>query len=462
MTALVAALTAVAVAAPVSQAGTSPTAEADPAVSADKPDIIVIMTDDQRAGTERAMPYTWSFFGSSGVYYPRAEVPTNLCCPARATFLTGEYAHTTSVWENEGRNSAFAAFRRWTGPTLPRSLQDSGYQTSLFGKYMNYYNRDGGRGRVPLGWDVFHTYQVEEKGMAYWNKVVGLPKGYAPDVLGDAVVRQIQTADAEVPQFILYTPPAPHAPFDAGPYSGVADKRLLKRFRRTGEFKNPSFLEKNMRDKPRWLRGLNPSRKKLRRIADQQSQTLMAMDANVRRIVQAQETHRDLSNTAVVYLTDNGYAWGEHRLRLKRHPYLLSSRIPLLVKYPEGTEQAGVPGSTSTRLVNQLDVTATLAELAGAVRTGEGLSLLGAARTSLPLEASRTRGGIVRRPAYCGVRTTRFLFLKYADGTQELYDYAEDPYELRNVAGSRRYKKSKRALRRSLDPGCNVREMRSW
>ena len=401
-----------------------------------QPDIIVILTDDQRAGTEQAMPFTWSYFSTQGVHYPDAQVPTNLCCPARASFLTGEYAHTTGVWENNGPNGGFNAFKKWQGETLPADLQKVGYNTALFGKYINRYNRAGGRGLAPQGWDVFHTYDDVKADGGYWTSISGLPTGYTTDVLGDGVVDHIATSDPTQPMLTYYSPYAPHAPFDAGPYSSAADLSLLKRFREAGQLDNPSSREKDVSDKPRWIRRLpNVGDRTLRRTADGQSRTLMGVDANVRKIVEAQSMFRDIDNTVIVYLTDNGIAWGDHRLRLKRHPYALASRIPLLIKYPVGTPAAEYPGTESSKLVNQLDVTATLAELAGAEPIGVGKSLLGPERLSMPLEASPTRGGLVSRPGYCGLRTKRYLYLHYTDDTTELYDYYRDPYELKNLAG---------------------------
>ncbi len=440
-----------------------PRAAAAPAATAaasGQPDIIIILTDDQRAGTERAMPFTWSYFSSQGVHYPEAQVPTNLCCPARASFLTGEYAHTTGVWENNGENGGFKAFQKWQGQTLPANLHEVGYQTSLFGKYINRYNRAGGRGATPKGWDVFHTYDDPKADGGYWTSIAGLPSGYTTDVLGDAVVQQIQTADPDKPQFIYYSPYAPHAPFDAGPYQHDADSAQLAQFRADGHLDNESTREKDVRDKPKWIRVLpRLSERVLRKTADRSSRTLMGVDANVRKIIDAQGAYRDLSNTIVVYLTDNGVAWGEHRLRLKRHPYALSSRIPLLVKFPDGTVGAEPPGTESTRLTNQLDVTATLAELGGASTTGVGRSLLGPPRSRLPLEASPSRGGQLVRPGFCGVRTQRYMYLKYTDGTRELYDYTKDPYELDNVVESGRYSWRTFRFDSMLDTGCSLDEL---
>ena len=424
------------------------------------PDVIVIMTDDQRGGTEQAMPYTSSYFGSQGVRYDRAVVPTNLCCPARAAFLTGRYAHDTDVWENSGKFGGYRAFKQWQRQALPVELQQAGYQTALFGKYINHFNDGGGRGSKPPGWDVFHTYDDPKLSGGYWTRVTGLPSGYTTDVLGTGVVNHIAEADPDKPLFVMYSPFAPHANYDSGPYRSAADDNLLARFRAAGAYGNPSMREKDVSDKPRWLRRLPRTRERvLRATADNQSRSLMGVDANVRRIIQTQAATRGLDNTMIIYLSDNGYSWGDHRLRLKRHPYFLASRIPLWIKYPAGVVAGGGPGTVTSRLANQLDVTATIAQLAGTGPVGEGKSLLGSVRATLPLEASRSRGGMVNRPGFCGVRTKRYLYLHYTDGTIELYDYRRDPYELENVFGDLRYQWTPLRLELKLDPGCDLTQI---
>jgi len=140
-----------------------------------------------------------------------------------------------------------------------------------------------------------------------------------------------------------------------------------------------------------------------------------------------------LQNTIIVFMSDNGFLWGEHRLRGKSVPYDLSSRVPLSIRYD-------AKGWTGTRdgIVANVDIAPTLAQLAGVTPPDpvDGKSLVGV------LDGTQQR---VRRtlgveheppsaPAYCGVRTARYLFVQYTDGFVELYDYRLDPYELTNVA----------------------------
>lgn len=438
--------------------GLAGTATAEGPVDARPPDVIVIMTDDQRVGTERAMTNVSRFFSAGGVRYTNAQVPTNLCCPSRASFLTGKYAHTTGVWENSGTYGAYRAFSPHESDTLPRALAQAGYHTGLYGKYMNHFNAATESTYVPPGWDEFHVPDSEEHDGGYYTPVRGLPAGYTPDTMGQGAADFIRTAPVDQPMFLLYAPFAPHYPYSAGPYAGTLTRAKLLEHYRYGKFRNPAFNEKDVSDKPAWVRRarrLGPNA--LTNIVRGQAESLQAVDANFQRIIDAQAAYRDPANTMVVYFSDNGYAWGEHRLLLKRHPYTLANEIPLWVKYPAGVAP---PGRVDDRLANQLDITETISQLAQAPLRTEGLSLIdGPRRSKILLEAAPSRAGLQRSPAFCGFRTHRYLFVYYATQEAELYDLARDPYELRNLLPSR----AGMALRLSIaaeNAGCDLDELR--
>lgn len=145
----------------------------------------------------------------------------------------------------------------------------------------------------------------------------------------------------------------------------------------------------------------------------------------------------------MIFTSDNGHLWGEHRLRGKNMSYNISSRVPLAMRWPGNLE----PGTEDRRLALNVDVTATIAEAAGVTLPSdvEGVSLFGSAeREGFALESPATNGHDgsgqkVARPGYCGFRTRRFCYVRYSGGVEELYDYAEDPSELTNVAGEPRY-----------------------
>ena len=422
------------------------------------PDVIVIMSDDQRVGTERAMTNVSAFFSAGGVRYENTQVPTNLCCPARAAFLTGKYAHTTGVWENSGPFGGYRAFAPHEPDTLPRALSQAGYRTGLYGKYMNHFNAVTDSTYIPPGWDEFHIPDDDWHDGGYFTPVRGLPAGYSPDTMGQGAADFVRTTPSDQPMFLMYSPFAPHHPYSAGPYQGTLSQQELLAHQRYGKFRNPAFNEKDVSDKASWIqraRRLGPTA--LTNVVRGQAESLKAVDANFQRIMDAQSAYRDPANTLVVYLSDNGYSWGEHRLLLKRHPYTLANEIPLWVKYPAATPAVG---PVDDRLANQLDVTETISQVTGVPFATEGVSLIdGPRRSKMLLEAAPSRAGLQRSPAFCGFRTNRYLFVYYATQEAELYDLDRDPYELRNILSSR----PGLALRLSLaaeTAGCDLDELR--
>ena len=135
-----------------------------------------------------------------------------------------------------------------------------------------------------------------------------------------------------------------------------------------------------------------------------------------------------LHNTLLVYMSDNGLMVGDHHMIGKALPYRFATDVPLVIRW-DGRVGAG---RTDRRLAATVDVTATIAEATGAAMTTDGVSLLGDERRSdVVLEGRQWRrlDGSVPHPAYCGLRSDRYLFVRYADGFEELYDYQDDPYE---------------------------------
>ena len=180
-----------------------------------------------------------------------------------------------------------------------------------------------------------------------------------------------------------------------------------------------------------------------------QYQTLLSADEAVGQLLAALEDSGRLNNTIVIYVSDNGLHWGEHRWNaLKRLPYEESIRIPYVVRYDPVTAGSA---TVEERLVANIDLAPTVAELAGLEAPGaEGESLV----PLLDQSASEWRGdflvehmGTNKPPSYCAVRSEGALYVRYADGAQEYYRLAVDPYEERNVAGRERFGLDVRAMK---------------
>ncbi|MDP9328381.1 MAG: sulfatase [Actinomycetota bacterium] len=417
-----------------------PLSRNDQVHAAPKPDIVIILLDDQRVGTEDSLPSADALIAGAGVRLANAMVPTSWCCPSRTSLLTGDFSHTTGVYDNSGPDGGFAGFD--DSVTLATELDDAGYRTGLFGKYLNGYGAAGTGDYVPPGWDrwaAMYGRTGYDPGIEWLDAggtgdpVLGVTDDYSTTFFGDRVEQFIRSADPSRPIFAYYAPFAPHAPATPMP----ADDGAFEGFR----WRPESYNEADVSDKPgyiRRVRRLDPNaRRRLDAFVRDQKESMLAVDREVAQIVQALHDRGTLQNTIIVLMSDNGFMWGEHRFIGKAVPYDMSTRIPMAIRWSAGGWSGG---RTADQIVANVDVAPTLLEAAGiAGPPMDGVSLdavlSGSAdpvRDGLVLEAN----GSGRSPAYCGIRTARYLFVRYAGGFEELYSYAGDPLELRNRAGT--------------------------
>ncbi len=415
-----------------------------------QPNVVIVLTDDQRYGTEVGMPTVMKELAAKGVLYPNAFIPTSWCCPSRTSLLTGNYSHSTGVWENTAAvpYGAWPAFNRLGGErdTIATRLQDAGYRTGIFGKYLNGIDKAPKDFAAP-GWDVFDAL-IRPGPWKYSfmgeSKKANKSRQYLTDELADRAVSFIESTPSDQPLFAFVTPYAPHLPFVAGPYTGAAKKAgVMPAVRAASGLPSPAVNQRNMTGYPEWMQSLSRSQvftkgvqHKLSTVIRLQQDMLMGIDAAVADVLDALERTDRLRDTIIVFASDNGYLLGEHRLQRKNTPYDASVRVPLVIRY----DRAIAPGTQDDRLaVANIDVYSTVLELAGVSGAEvDGRSLLSAApRDGLVMEAAPWRGQ--GRPAYCGWREEDFVFLRYATGEEEAYDYAADPYELRNVAADPAY-----------------------
>ena len=399
------------------------------------PNVVIIITDDQVVGTMDAMPVTQRLIVDQGVTYSTGIIPTSLCCPSRSSLLTGNYAHTTGVYTNDETNhGAWPAFHAGAeSDTLATELQANGYTTALVGKYLNQYAALHGD-FIPPGWDTFISLHGDRKdgdGPYYNYNLEGTipdehhgksPKDYSTDVLADQAVGVINAAPTDKPLFLYFATNAPHAPTIPAP----RDKGTWP-LQSTATI--PAFNEANVSDKPAWVQALSPvSVSEQRHALTRQYETLMAVDDAVGSIVDALGDRA--TNTLFVFLSDNGYMFGSHRIDKKDVPYDMATRVPMFIRW-DGHLTAGTVDPTVTPNV---DLSATVAEATGIDMPMEGQSVLSSNRTGTVLEQVDYNG----HPAYCGYRTRNWLFVHYQTGEEELYDYRTDPQELRNLAGHKR------------------------
>lgn len=417
--------------------------------------IVLILSDDQRWDTLWSMPNVRSEIASHGVTFANGFVVNPSCCPSRATTLTGGYSHTTGVYTNRSRQpyGGFPAFR--DASTIATALQAAGYRTGLFGKYLNGYTGT----YVPPGWDrwfaptdgTYYNYEATRDGVSV--SFGSDPADYSTDVYGAAAVNFIENTAASTPLFLYYSPIAPHRP--AIPAPGDADA-----FSNLPRWRPRSYNERDVSDKPAYVRGQErldgKRRSAIEAFRRDQYRTLLELDRQVGAIVSALDATNRLATTLLVYASDNGMLWGEHRLTGKGVPYEESIRVPMVVRYDPLISQQ----RTDRHLVLNLDLAPTFAAVAGTdLPNADGRSLLPLlSRTSRRwrrqfLVEHLNLGGH-GPPTYCAVRGRRYAWIEYGNGEKELYDLRKDPFELRNRATSPRYGSERRHLKRTLRRLC--------
>jgi arylsulfatase A-like enzyme len=407
-----------------------------------RPDVVLIVTDDQRADTLRHMSAVQEHLVDKGTRFSRTVGATPTCCPSRSSLLTGLLARRTGVYGNSTPDGGWRTFfdNGLEDRTLATALQARGYRTGLVGKYLNGFATSalGGRaGHRPPGWDLFLTFT--EKTGAYYDYTLsdGMTfgreaKDYSTDVLGARAARFIRRTPSGQPLFLVFTPYAPHRPYLPAP-------RHLDDF--AGElppYRPPSVTE-NVADKPPFLRD-RPRVKQgtIDRIRARQQEQLKSVDDAVAGIVDALRSSGRLRNTLLIYMSDNGLMIGDHHALGKALPYRFATDVPLVIRW-DGHVGAG---KVDRRLAMTVDVTTTVVRATGAALGTDGFNLLGRRKRSEVLLEGRTSprvDGSVPHPAYCGLRSDRYLFVRYADGFEELYDYQDDRYETRNRAADPAY-----------------------
>jgi N-acetylglucosamine-6-sulfatase len=437
---------------------------ASPALA--RENVVVIMTDDQTAASLSTMTNVNSLLGGEGTTFDQAIDSFPLCCPSRATNLTGQYAHNHGVLHNA---PPFGGFLRLDSTnTLPVWLQTAGYRTMHVGRYLNGYEAKYG---IPAGWTDwvglphsaafnYVAWKAFDHGVVKSYPDAAHPGEYLTDFESRKAAELIDEASPGDRPFYLnvwYTAPHRGQPRDPDdprrPGTPSPSPRHRDAYAGVRMPRPPSFNEKSMYDKPQVVadrpRLSHEFAAGVEENWRQENESLMSVDEGVAQIVEALRRNGELENTLVVFLSDNGFMHGEHRaLAEKVLPYEESIRIPLVMRGP------GVPrGRVDGRLVANVDVTSTILDATdvppGRIQDGRSLLELltdpGAEwGRDILIENGRGANGV---PTYRGIRTYRFLYVEHrTTGEFELYDLANDPYELQSVDGHEQYAKVQRDL----------------
>lgn len=389
------------------------------------PNFLVIVTDDQRGGLP-VMPAVRKWLRDEGTSYPNAYATTPLCCPSRASIMTGLYAHNHGVQGNPD------ALSFNPDQTLQAYLDEEGYETALFGKYLNNY---------PLEADLPHFDRYgyfccnpRKSPEAYvggsWNLEgeIQTVEDYSTGFIADRTVDFISSASD--PWYAYVAPIAPHRPFEPeDKYAGVEIDDWAG---------NPATNERDLSDKPVY----GPTTDADVEVGDghrkAQLRTLMSVDDMVQQIFETLRQRDELDNTIVVFMSDNGYMWGEHGLIGKAFPYSQSVDIPMFIRFPQSLD----PGPVDGRRVANIDVAPTILDAADIdpLTPMDGRSVLDddwereRAFTEFLNPFSQTRA------PWRSVTTDDAQYIQYygPDGEvveQEYYDLSADPWQLENLFG---------------------------
>ncbi|HYY75845.1 MAG TPA: sulfatase [Gaiellaceae bacterium] len=403
-----------------------------PAAAAAQPNVILIVTDDQRWDTLAYMPTVTAELVGKGVTFSNAFVVDPVCCPSRSSILTGLHSHSHGVWGISPPYGGFGRFR--DSSTLPVWLDSVGYETALVGKYLNGYVDAP---YVPPGWDRWfantrhpnHYFEWEASNDGTEVTFGSEPADYSTDVLAARAVEFIRASTE--PLFLYFAPKAPHRPFTPAP-------RHKGEFEELEPWRPPSWNEENLADKPRYMRSRERPASIFDRMRQGQLESLLAVDEAIADLLAALRETRKLRDTLIIFTSDNGFLWGEHRKAHKLVPYEESIRVPLVVRW----DALDVPARTAPQTALNIDLAETVAAAAGIAVPTEGRNLLplvlgtsARGRTSFLFEHFAQPW---RVPSYCAFRGQRWKYVQYATGEEELYDLRRDPYELRSEHRARR------------------------
>jgi N-acetylglucosamine-6-sulfatase len=425
----------------VGAAGAPAATQARAHAGANRLNVVVILSDDERVDGTSVMKNVQHLLADHGVTFTDYHVTTSMCGPSRASILSGQYSHHTGVLENFGPNS-YPAFKDQPND-LAVWMHQAGYETGLVGKYINSYTADWVHHAIPPGWDdwqvmdsipmeAYYNYSINENGrlVHYGHR----PSDYSTTVLTHKAVQFIQ--GARKPFFLYFAPVAPHLP-------AIPARQDQGKLENLAPHHSPDYNQRNIGKEPWrfWHKDMLSAAAQLyiNHVRERQQESLLSLDRSVKSVIRALRARHELDNTVILYTSDNGFLWGEHRLGGKVWPYEESTHVPLIVRTPWTTS-----AKRNNEPVLNTDLAPTISALAG-IRPG--LSEDG--HSFLPfLEGQRApwRDAFIVEylgqdllhksgpPPYVAVQSKRYLYVEYLNGWRELYNLKRDPWELNNLA----------------------------
>ena len=452
-----------------------------------RPNIVLIMDDDQSVNLQQFLTKTNAAIAAMGVSFDNSFVNYSLCCPSRSTMLTGQYAHNHGVRGNQLPSGGYSKLAPTLGNTLPVWLQRAGYYTAHIGKFLNGYGTTNPDTDVPPGWNEWYGsldnpdgfpggtytaygYTLNENGqIVHYGSTPDVvdPATYQTDVYSQKAADFIsRRAPSRQPFYLSVAPRDPHS--EAASCNCAGDNpRAAPRYEGTLNGltapRDPSFNEAEVSDKPSNVKNLPLLNATQIAAVDARyrarAEAVLGVDDLVQNVVSTLQATGELKNTVLIFTSDNGFFHGEHRVpQGKVRVYEPSIRVPLLIRAP------GMPKGVHRRQpVGNVDLAPTILDFANATpgRKEDGMSLVPIMEDkrdypgrAMDLETYFTPDA-TEDPEdpplnYQGVRTDRYLFDNYGTGEHELYDLRADPFELQNQYGNPVYAPVQAALQRLL------------
>ncbi len=407
----------------------------------DRPNIIFILTDDQRANTiQKYMPTVYKQIFLKGTQFTNAYATTPICGPSRISILTGLYATEHGMLYNGTQEKS--SLNEYS---IAKQLKNSGYYTGHVGKFHNTSD-----GKFSANRQQEYDYWVSLRGGSahYLNSVVNdngrfsnKKNSYITTFWNRKALDFIDVAaETNKPFFLTLSHNAPHSP-------ALPDKEYQNKYNARDVKVAPSFLDTSdtgkadfvNKTKQRFLNIFyyNTKNKNIRTFAGKQLATLMSVDQGVKSIIKKLKAKKIYNNTVLIFMSDNGLMWGEHCLQSKNNTYQEATKIPLAISYKK--DSTLFPIEKNNDVVANIDIASTLAELANIDEEEyktSGVSLLKTIRGESDREGVLIQGSWkFEGKVYSAYHTKDYVYSETGHIKHpELYDLRSDPYELVNLA----------------------------